>query len=95
MPRIIRTSSAIRDAAKIAAYIAADNLSAADRWFETLDEKLGMLAANPLMGEMVEHMAPGMRRHSFGNYLIFYRPLADGIELNRVLHAAREIEDLF
>jgi toxin ParE1/3/4 len=26
-----------------------------------------------------------------GNYLIFYRPISDGIEIVRVLHGARDI----
>jgi toxin ParE1/3/4 len=95
LPRIIRTETAKEDSLAIAAYIATDNPSAADRWLESLDEKLALLAASPLLGEMVEYLAPGIRRHCFGNYLIFYRPIADGIELHRVLHAARRIEDLF
>ena len=30
-----------------------------------------------------------------GKYLLFYQPLSDGIELIRVIHGAREIEDQF
>jgi toxin ParE1/3/4 len=38
---------------------------------------------------------PALRSLSVGNYLIFYRPLADGIEIVRVLHGARDIDSLF
>lgn len=31
----------------------------------------------------------------FERYLIFYRPLADGIEILRVIHGARDLERLF
>jgi toxin ParE1/3/4 len=31
----------------------------------------------------------------FDKYLVFYRPLEDGIEVLRVIHGARDIEKLF
>jgi hypothetical protein len=31
----------------------------------------------------------------FERYLIFYRPLTDGVELLRVIHCARDVERLF
>ncbi|MCI0335275.1 MAG: type II toxin-antitoxin system RelE/ParE family toxin [Planctomycetes bacterium] len=33
--------------------------------------------------------------YSDGPYLTFYRPTADGVEIWRVLHGARDIESLF
>ncbi len=35
------------------------------------------------------------RLKGFERYLIFYRPLADGAEILRVIHGARDIERLF
>lgn len=70
MARIVRSDSAKNDIQAIAAYIAADNLPAADRWLDALDKKLVLLASNPLLGELVDHLAPGIRRHGYGNYLI-------------------------
>ena len=95
MARVIRSASAKADILAIAEYIAADKRSAAKRWVTKLDKTLGLIARYPLMGEAVEHLAPGMRRHCFGNYLLFYVPIEGGIELRRVLHGARKIEDLF
>ena len=31
----------------------------------------------------------------FDNYLIFYRPTERGVEIIRVIHGSRDIEDLF
>jgi plasmid stabilization system protein ParE len=31
----------------------------------------------------------------FEKYLIFYRPMKDGVVVLRVIHAARDIENLF
>ena len=95
MARIIRTRSAESDVIAIAGHIAADNPAAAERWVDELDETLALIAAFPLSGERVDHLAAGLRRHCYGSYLLFYRPLDDGIELRRVLHGARRIEDLF
>jgi len=36
-----------------------------------------------------------LRIKSFPKHLIFYRPLPDGAEVIRVIHGARNIEDLF
>jgi toxin ParE1/3/4 len=30
-----------------------------------------------------------------GNYIVFYRPLEDGVKIVRVLHAARDIDAAF
>jgi toxin ParE1/3/4 len=95
MARVIRSASAKADVLATAEYIAADKPSAAERWVTKLDKTLGVIAKYPLMGESVDHLAPGIRRHCFGNCLLFYVPIDDGIELRRVLHGARKIEDLF
>lgn len=95
MARIIRTDAAVSDIASIAEYIAADNLPAADRWIEQIDSTVRLLARYPTIGQRVEHLGAGLRRYCLRNYLIFYRPIDRGIELRRVLHGARQIEDLF
>jgi toxin ParE1/3/4 len=94
MARIVRTQSARADVAAIAWHIAQDNPAAADRWLDEIDETLALIADYPTLGEAVDQFAPNLRRHCIGNYLLFYRPLDDGIELRRVLHGARRFEDL-
>ena len=95
MGRVIRTASAKADILAIAERIAEDKPVAAERWVMELDKTLALIAEQPLMGENVGHLAPDMRRHCLGNYLLFYVPVKDGIELRRVLHGARKIEDFF
>jgi len=36
-----------------------------------------------------------MRGFAVGNYLIFYRPIANGVRLLRILNAARDIRKAF
>jgi len=38
---------------------------------------------------------PEIRTLAVGNYVIFYRPTAEGVEIARVLHGARDLETLF
>ena len=94
MAQIIRTAAAERDIYSIVDFIATDNVSAAVSWIEHLDGILQSLAKSPFIGEQVDHLGFGIRRYCFGTYLLFYKPLDNGVELRRVLHGARRIEDL-
>ncbi len=95
MPKVTRTPAAVRDLALITDRIAADNLDAALRFYDQLDQLLSLIARYPRMGEAVDNLAPGVRRHTLGDYLLFYRLCGDGIELIRILHGARDIDHLF
>ena len=95
MGNVVRTSQADRDIIGITLYIALDSPSAADRLLDTLDEKFALLATQPQMGELRPDLAPELRSFSVGNYVIFYRAIAGGIEVARVLHGARDIPGLF
>jgi toxin ParE1/3/4 len=54
-----------------------------------------MLSRIPEMGRKRFDFADGLRSLAVNNYVIFYRPIADGIQLIRVLHGARDIPALF
>ncbi len=95
MARVDRFRQAEEDLLAIAEYIARDNPTAAARWLDQIERKLDLLAKQPYMGEAVDHIRPGLRRFTHGNYLIFYEPRESGIGLVRVLHGARKIEDMF
>jgi len=93
MPKIVRTSRAELDLTDVWTYIARDNLNAADRVIGRIDERLQLLIDDPTMGERLEHHRLGLRASAVGNYVIYYCPTDDGIEVYRVLHAARQRED--
>jgi len=90
-----------QDVLEIASYIAADNLDAAERFLDAAEQTFALLASMPLMGRACEFRSPqaqGLRMwrvHGFERYLIFYRPSEDGVDVVRVLHAARDLESLF
>lgn len=91
MPRILRTRASRSDYDEIWSYLAVRDLSAADRLIDQFDATLEVIASTPRMGRKVEELAPNLRSFPVGNYLIFYRPLEDGMQLIRLLHGARDI----
>ncbi|MEQ9552797.1 MAG: type II toxin-antitoxin system RelE/ParE family toxin [Coleofasciculus sp. G3-WIS-01] len=57
--------------------------------------KLETLAQNPYMGRTRDELLPELRSFPFRDYLIFYFPLTNGIEVVRVLYGRRDIERIF
>jgi len=57
--------------------------------------KLETLAQNPYIGRIRDELLPELRSFPFRNYLIFYFPLTNGIEVVRVLYGRRDIERIF
>lgn len=95
MARITRRPLAAADVLDIWDHIAEDSLDQADKWIDKLDEKLGILATQPLMGRALEELAADLRSFPFGRYVIFYMPVQDGIDVVRVLHSARDVDAAF
>jgi toxin ParE1/3/4 len=81
-------------------FIAQNNPAAATRVVEAAYETFKMLAANPGLGRPRRFRNPRLhnvrsrRITGFENYLIFYRTVTDGIQVNHVYHGARDIEAL-
>ena len=91
-----RVSDAARaDLDEIWFYIAQDNPNAADRFIRALVSRFPILASMPQMGRQREELSPRLRSFPVGNYIIFYRPVENGIEIARVLHGARDFPPLF
>lgn len=97
MPRILLDQQADGDLAEIAEYIGEFNHSpaAARRFLDQLDEKLRLYAAQPEMGELRPDLGRGVRVFAFGNYVVIYRPLDDGIDALRVFEGHRDYPALF
>ncbi len=95
MPQVRRTPTARADLLRIWRHIAQDNIEAADRLLDTIDEKCRLIATQPRMGQARPELASMVRSVPVGNYLLFYQPIPQGIEAVRVLHGARNIQQLF
>jgi toxin ParE1/3/4 len=90
-----RTPSSKADYRAIWDYVAADNPDVADRLLRTLDAKVQFLSDFPHVGRRRPELRPRLRSFPVGNYIIFYRPLREGMELIRVLHGARDVRRQF
>lgn len=76
-------------------YIADDSLDRADGFLDRVEGKLQALARTPGMGRRREELLPGLQSFPVGNYVVFYQAIADGIDVIRVLHGSRDIEEVF
>lgn len=95
MPQVAYTPEADQDLKEIVSYIARDNLAAALHWLDEIQAVCDLLAVQPGIGQRMRARRFGdVRRHAVGNYLIYYQPAQDGIDILRVLHGAREQERL-
>ena len=95
MHRVFYTVQAERDLQPTVEYFARDNLTAAIRWLDETESLFGLLASQPALGEPMQTRRFGDgRRHSIGNYVVYYRLADDGLQILRVLHAARDQEPL-
>ena len=100
-PKIRRSAQSVEDVYEIATYLLKDGLSIAERFLDAIEATFQTLGRTPLIGVPnagSKHSQTGLRRwrvRGFENFMIFYRLLANGIEIVRVLHGARDIESLF
>jgi toxin ParE1/3/4 len=85
---------AVSDIEIIVLTIAADNPGAAQSWYDRLCKTLETLGTMPEMGAPRFDVRPDMRMLPMGNYLILYHAIGDSAEIVRVVHGAREWEDL-
>jgi toxin ParE1/3/4 len=84
-----------RDLDEIWDYIATDNLEAADRVIDALETAILKLVKTPAIGHWREELAD--KRHRFFlvySYLIVYRYEARPLQIVRVLHAARDVQNI-
>ncbi len=94
MARIVHRLRARQDLIEIWRYIAADSgESRADNYLRRLNDVITYVAQQPLMGRArPEIREEGVRSLVAGSHVIFYRALADGMELVRVIHGSQDIE---
>ena len=95
MPEILRRPEAEADLDDIWLHIALDDPDSADRFIDLIEERCQLLAENPRMGRHPPELAPSLRSFPIGNYIIFYVPIENGIEIIRVVSGGRDIHALF
>jgi len=89
------TARAEADLEDIADYIARDSPPRALAFVRRLRDRCDALARYPYSGRARPELRPELRSMPTGSYVLFYRPLADGIEVVRVLHGRQDVEGRF
>jgi toxin ParE1/3/4 len=99
--RVHRTPQARADLLAVHDYIDDDNPSAADRFLAAAEDCFRLLCDLPEVGRLWPSAAESLGQvrtypiPGFHNYLVFYRPTADGILVLAVLHSARDLKNVF
>lgn len=97
---LIRPKAAV-DVENCSFYLLERSLDAAIRFADAVSSAFEQLACMPGMGGLREFPNPEYANvrswpiTGFENYLIFYVPIPDGIEVIRVIHGARNIDFIF
>jgi toxin ParE1/3/4 len=101
MPKLILSEYVEPELDSIWEYMAIDNMDAADRFIEAVYGTFQELARMPGMGRKRDSLQARLRElrsirvKGFENYLIFYGPIADGIEVFHILHGSRDLESFW
>ncbi len=94
MLKYIITDDAEDDIDEILDYIAEDDFTAALDLYNRFLELFRILADNPNAGRLRADLNETWRSFPTGNYVIFYRNWAEEISIMRVLHSARDFNEL-
>jgi len=99
--QLVPSSEADEDVFGIACYLAEQREGLGFRFYDCVDATYQQIADNPFLrglGAFRQAETKNIRVcpvENFPNHLIFYRIVADRIEILRVLHAARDYVNLF
>ena len=88
------------DVVELATYIGKDNITAANRFLDACETTFGFLLQSPQIGSLYRTKNPRLVDlrvfcvKGFPNHLTFYLERANGIEIVRVVHGARDLDTL-
>lgn len=95
MIAIIRSPQYERDLTEIWDQIGRQDANAVERVLAAIEDTVELLALFPRIGTPCPHLAPGLRRMLWREYLIYYRLRNEVVEIVRVLHGRRNISSRF
>lgn len=89
--------AAQEDLISVLEFIAQDSPSRAISFVDHLDERIGQLERHPLLGRVPRH--PKLRESGYRvlvieSYLVFYIVRGQTVEIHRVVHGSRNLDDL-
>lgn len=93
MPLASYLPEAVVDLEAIWRFIQLESRSAdvADKVVRAIYDKCDLYAHQPLLGELRPDLVSQLRCFSVGNFVVFYLPAEDGIDVLQVIHGAQDI----
>lgn len=95
MAEVRLTPAAVDDIDRIWLRIAENNVKAADTFVGNMFDTFDLLAVMPLSARRRPELGNDIRSRPYGNYVIFYEPIPNGISVLNVLWGGRDIEAIF
>jgi len=92
--KVVIVLSARQDLSDIFDYIARDKPVAAANWVSKIEEKCRLISTTPEFGEQRPEYGKEVRSSVLGRYVIFFRPIKNGIEVLRVIAGDRDVRSL-
>src|SRR5512136_2749544 len=88
---------AVDDLISIFDWIAGDSPANAEAFIEKLDQRIGSLKIHPFLGRLPRDdklKNAGYRVLVVGSYLVFYIVRGKTVEIHRVVHGSRNLDDM-
>lgn len=95
MNRFRISNLAEKDLEDIWVYLAQQNEILADKKIAQILDKFPMLAQFPEMGRKQDELQTGLRSFPIKPYIIFYTQLPEFVEIVRIFHQSRDIQNQF
>jgi toxin ParE1/3/4 len=95
MSSYIFSELAVKDLNEICEFIGQTNVNAASKLFDSIRQKCKLVAGFPNMGKDYTWIAPDLRGFIIDEYIVFYYPREDGIDIVRVAYGRRDLKALF
>jgi toxin ParE1/3/4 len=89
------SDQAIQDLDDICDYIAQQDPSSASNLFDAIRQKCRQIAEFPNMGKSYTRLSNELRGFVVSDYIVFYYPRPDGIDIVRIVSGYRDLELLF
>jgi toxin ParE1/3/4 len=68
------------------------DLDQAEAYARSLSNAMQLLASSPDLGRKIDDIRPGDLKFPAASHIIFYRKVAGGIEVIRILHKSMDVE---
>jgi plasmid stabilization system protein ParE len=89
--KAVLTRAALNDLSEIARHIGKDNVFSARRFTAALRSRAQAVGRKPRLYPYAKGLeGAGIRRRLYRDYLILYRETEAGVEVTRIVHAARD-----